>query len=111
MSDKWEKSESSFNETFKFEKEKDEIVGILKEVKRNIGPNNSNKYVLVAKGEEVEIWGSTQLDAHLDKTDRLGKEVKIVFKGIVTSEKSGREFKDYDIFFRDVAKEKDVVDF
>jgi len=78
-------------------KEGSEIQGKLKEVKHGVGPNESTIYTLETKDGDTGVWGSTVLDARLSQAEE-GDEVYIKYKGYTKSPKSGREYKDYEVF-------------
>ena len=80
------------------------IEGLLEEVKTNVGRNGSNVYVIKKKdGEEIGVWGSTALDPKMEEVD-LGNPVKIEYMGMVTSEKSGRTYKAFEVYTDDAGK-------
>lgn len=85
----------------------DMLEGIFVGVERNIGANNSNLYSLRNEnGETVSVWGSTILDSRL-KNLQLGEEVKIVYLGSEQSQKSGRNYHNYDVFHRQPENKKE----
>lgn len=114
----WEKVEAELTETwngndkggnFKL-KEGDELVGVYSGMEENVGPNNSNLYSFKRPdGEFISVWGSTLLDARF-KTLQLGDEVRVVYKGKVKSEKSGRSYHNYDIYHREPVKQETIVE-
>lgn len=68
--------------TWKPEKKDDEVVGILVDIEKGVGTNNSTLYTIQEEttGENVSVWGSTILDSRM-KGIPVGAEVKIIFKG------------------------------
>lgn len=97
MTGKWKKIE--MNPTWNFEEDK-EIVGTYVSMEENVGTNNSNIYSLKkADSSLIGIWGSTLLD-HRFKNIQIGDEVKIVYLGKETSEKTGREFNNFEVYTR-----------
>lgn len=97
----WKKVEPGVNsETWKPEKEGDEIVGVLKDAQDEVGPNKSRVYTISTDDGTFSVWGSTVLDNRM-KNVAIGEEVKIVYKGMAKSEKrKGAEYKDWDVFHR-----------
>ncbi|MBI4158442.1 MAG: hypothetical protein A3B91_03705 [Candidatus Yanofskybacteria bacterium RIFCSPHIGHO2_02_FULL_41_29] len=66
-------------------------------VKENQGKNGSNMYFVKKEdGKEVSFWGNTLLDNHL-KEMAVGTKLQIKFLGFVMSEKTGREYKNFEI--------------
>ena len=53
----------------------------------------------VAPGKSVGVWGSTVLDGKMNAV-KVGQQVKIVYLGKVSPE-GGREYKQYEVFFKD----------
>ena len=94
---KWEKVESGNVPLIDLTEVK-EFVGIYQSTDTDIGPNNSNIYNFKnLRGEEVCFWGTTLLDSRL-KTAEAGDVFKIVYLGKAKSEKSGREYHNFDVF-------------
>lgn len=82
--------------------EKDaEIEGLYIEKREDVGPNNSNMYIIESAEdhENYAVWGTTLLDRRFEKIN-LNEEVRIIFKGMETSEKSGREYKNFEVYAR-----------
>lgn len=78
-----------------------ELVGIYKSKKENVGPNKSNMYFVEdKKGNLKSFWGTTLLDDRFS-TIATGEEVKLVYLGKSTSEKSGRSYHNFDIYHRE----------
>lgn len=104
MADEWNEETTSSNTgkpAIVWEKAGQETIGILKSVKTNVGPNGSNIYVFIdPKGEIFEVWGSVVLDDKL--ADKIGKEVKLVYKGKIKAPKSNRNVHTFSVFYRDV---------
>lgn len=98
MAKKWKKIEA--NPTWEFDKEK-EITGVYLYREENVGPNNSNLYSLErSNGSIVGIWGNTMLDDRF-KSLKFGQEIKIVYLGKIKSEKSNREYNNFEIYTAD----------
>lgn len=91
----WEKIEQAPTHDFEAEKE---LIGVFTGVEENVGSNNSNLYSLEkGNGERISFWGSTLLDSRMKNT-QIGQEIKIVYKGKVKNEKSGRTYKNFEVF-------------
>ncbi len=73
------------------------IQGILKEVRHDIGQNNSSVYTLDTENGMFDFWGSTVLDTRL-KNVSIGQKVRIRYEGIKTNPNSGREYKDFKVW-------------
>jgi len=100
---KWEPMDMPATHNFEEEKE---LEGVFVGVEENVGSNNSNLYTLERKdGTRASFWGSTLLDSRL-KNAVVGQEIKIVYKGKVKNEKSGRTYKNFELF-KSSAEEKD----
>lgn len=95
MAKKWKKVEA--NPAWKFEEEK-ELIGVYVSMDENVGPNNSKLYTFERPdGSMIGVWGNTMLDDKF-RNIKVGEEVKIVYLGKATSEKTGREYNNFDIF-------------
>lgn len=95
MAKKWKKLEA--NSGWKFKEEK-ELVGVYVSMEENVGPNNSKLYTIEREdGSRIGVWGNTMLDDKF-KDIEIGTEIKIVYLGLVESEKTGREYNNFDIF-------------
>jgi len=63
-------------------KEGDFIEGIYAQRKSNVGPNNSNLYVLEIEGKLKSVWGSTVLDdLMVDPNIKIGDTLRITYDG------------------------------
>ena len=99
MSDNdWEKIEVGLSETWNPEENKS-IEGKYVELKSNVGANGSQMYVLETVDGNVSVWDTTVLNTKM-KTVNLGDTVKLVYLGVKESPKSGRSYKDFDIFVK-----------
>lgn len=87
-------------------KEGDELIGKYVNKKEEVGANSSNVYEIETDEETVSVWGSTVLDSRFAELT-MGDIVKIVYKGEVKSEKTGRNYRDYDVFRK---KESEVAE-
>lgn len=76
------------------------IMGKFVEVRRNVGKNGSNIYVLeTANGEKRGVWGSTVLDARFENI-QTGMEVMIEFLGKTPGKDARGSYKNYKVFMR-----------
>ncbi len=92
----WKKLEVN-NSAWNFEENK-EMVGTFTSIEQNVGPNASNLYHFKQEDEtEINIWGNTLLDNRLKHLE-AGQKVKIIYLGLATSPKTGREYKDFEIY-------------
>ena len=99
----WEKVETSPTWDFKEEKE---LVGVYMGVETDVGPNESNLYSFKKKGGKViAVWGNTLLDNRFKNLVK-GEEVKIIYNGLVKSEKTGREYHSFDVYHREAEFEQ-----
>jgi len=97
MANDWEKVELS--PIWDFEETK-ELLGVYVSKEEKVGPNNSNLYEFEKPGgERIGVWGSTVLDKRF-KNLQFGEEVRVVFKGEAKGEKTGRTYKDFDVYRR-----------
>lgn len=118
MSNEWTKIEPEMtpiwnskdeNDNFNL-KDGDEIEGVYKEKKENIGPNDSTIYTIKTEKGDIGVWGSTILDVRLNNIEE-GQMVKIVYKGLAESEKNkGRKYRDYDVYKKQVQYDDVPVD-
>lgn len=103
MEENWQKIEPTQSNIWDFNAQPD-MIGTYVRKEQEIGPNNSNLYTFrMADGEEISVWGSTLIDNRMVRVE-LGNEVKIVYLGKVKSEKSNREYHNYEIYFRPAEK-------
>src|SRR3990167_423589 len=65
----------------------------------NVGPNNSNMYDLETKNGVIGVWGNAVLNTRMMNI-QPGEEVKIVYGGLLKSEKSGRSYHSFNVFYR-----------
>lgn len=93
----WEKVEMS--PTWDYENEK-ELVGVYLAKEVEVGPNKSNLYSFKKADESIiGVWGNTILDNRF-KGISFGEEVKLVYLGKEKSEKTNREYHNFDVFHR-----------
>jgi len=100
----WIKATATSAPAWDFEKTK-ECEGLYTGKTEKVGPNNSNLYNFEKKdGTTFSVWGNTLLD-RIFQGISVGEEVKIEYLGKAKSEKTGREYKNFDVFHR-VIEEK-----
>lgn len=105
MADEWKKIEQTNSEEWDYQTTP-ELIGVLTAKDENIGPNNSNLYrIEKTDGTSMGAWGSHVLDGKM-KSIEIGEEVKIVYLGKKTSEKTGRSYHDFDVYHRPVPMTK-----
>lgn len=101
--DGWQKVEMV--PTWDFE-EKKELVGVFVSKEEKVGPNESNLYTFeLPDHSNIGVWGNTVLDIRL-KNLKFGEEVKIEYLGKETSEKTGREYRNFEVYHRMSSFEK-----
>ena len=99
----WQKVETTA--AWDFEKNS-EVEGTYVLREEEVGRNASNLYHLeLEDGKRVSIWGNTILDNRFELVD-LGEEVKIVYLGMEKSEKTGRSYRNFDLYHRKAAFKK-----
>ena len=93
---KWKKVE--LGDTWKFEEEgKQLLFGKYLGFEENVGANQSKLYkIMLENGETVSMWGSTVIDGRMAQIP-VNNTVSVKYLGKVTNERSGREYKDFDI--------------
>src|SRR3989344_7625718 len=85
--------------TWDFKKEK-ELEGKYLSRSENVGVHNSNLYKIErADGTTVGVWGNTMLDDKFNSIG-VGEDVKIVYLGLIKSEKTNREYNAFDVFHK-----------
>jgi hypothetical protein len=95
--------EAQIPDSWKPEKEGDEIIGLLVRIEQNVGPNNSMMYHIeeLKTHEEKGVWGTTQLDSRMSGV-KVGEEVKIVYLGLEASKKrAGAKYKKWKVYHRE----------
>lgn len=101
----WTKVEQANSEEWDY-KTIPELVGVLTAKDENVGPNNSKLYRFETKdGKAMGAWGSNVLDGKM-KAVEVGEEVRLVYLGKKTSEKTGRSYHDFDVFHRPMPMKK-----
>ena len=96
MSD-WKKVVPSNTPTWDRE---DPIEGEYVKFQSEVGPNESFLYTLKTKDGEIGVWGSTTLDTKFAEI-QTGSTVKIEPLGKDHSEKTGRDYLDFDVFYKE----------
>ncbi len=72
-----------------YEKEGDQIEGVLVKTEDNVGVNKSTIYTLETEpGTFIGIWGSTVLDQRMSLVNE-GEKVRITYKGL-SEKKAGK---------------------
>jgi len=72
-----------------WEKEKDEVQGTVKEIKKDFGENESMVYIIETENKEtVSVWGTGFLD-NLMAEIKVGDKIKIVYEGLGKPKKKG----------------------
>jgi len=82
---------------FTFEKPGDFIQGRFHGTVARVGENESNVHIIERDGERLGIWGSAVLDKRMSSVN-LNADVMVVFQSLETSERSGREYKDFKVY-------------
>jgi len=73
------------------------IQGSLVQMKSDIGPNNSNVYVIQTEQGDVDIWGTTVLDQELPKI-QIGTSIRIQYLGEKENPSTGRTYKSFKVW-------------
>jgi len=100
---------NSKNEDGEFSlKEGDTLEGKIEQIKRDLGENHSNLYILrKADGDLIGVWGSTVLDNRLLAAG-IGGVVRIVYQGTKPSSVKGRQpYRDYQVMLGEEEPEID----
>jgi hypothetical protein len=103
MSDGWIKAEPEDSTMHDWESA-NELEGVFEKFEEGIGANESRMYTIRKEnGEVVKTWGTTVLDSRMEMVP-LKATIKIVYKGYTKSPKTGREYKDFDVFYQGSSK-------
>lgn len=79
----------------------EEVHGILEDIRTDIGENASKIYeIYTAVAGLVSVWESTVLADKMKKV-MIGSEVKIKFTGEVKPKSGGKNYKTFQVLFRD----------
>lgn len=103
MADQWKKAGEQVP-VWDYEAEgvNSEFLGIYKQMKDNVGPNNSKIYTFQKQdGTFAAVWGSTVVDGRMMEVP-LGYVTKFIYLGKKMGEKGGREYHNFDIFYKPV---------
>ena len=76
------------------------VQGVYLTKEENVGENHSNVYTIETKNGLVSVWGSSVLDSKF-KVIQPGDEIKIKYLGKAKSEKTNREYHDFDVEYRE----------
>lgn len=102
----WEEVVEAQSEVFVFENAGDTLIGVLKDIKSDVGENNSKLYKIEkSDGSLVAIWGSSVLDSKMSEIE-IGQELRIVYGGKKKSANGNRQYKDFSLFSKPVAFEE-----
>ena len=96
FSDDFSDSDKIQSNFFKFEKENDSIIGVLKAIEKG---QFGDQYVLTTESDEVTVGGYTALASKINSS-MVGKKLKIVYLGEKKAEKGGRFYKNFDVFVK-----------
>lgn len=97
MADNWDKVEERKQGSDETWDGSDVLIGTLKSVQENVGPNGSMMYnVEKDDGTLVGVWGSSVIDSKLDGVEK-GSRVRIEFLGKQDNPRTGRSYKDYSV--------------
>lgn len=99
MTDKKDWTEVSIGSENMWDRESP-IEGSLVGIKSDVGSNNSMLYILKTDKGNVSLWGSTVLDTKFEGIAK-GTMIRIEPLGLVKSEKTGRSYHDYKVFYRE----------
>ena len=76
-----------------------EIEGVLEKIAADVGENDSTMYTLIMEsGERQNVWGSTTMDQRILESD-IGNFCRIQFEGMAKNPKTGRKFKDIQVYW------------
>lgn len=78
--------------------EQPEIVGVVQ--RRELGVYGDQIIIQDSSNEEVVLPTLTALNTKLLKAN-VGDKIKVVFKGEIKSQKTGRMYKDFDVFIKE----------
>ncbi len=77
------------------------IMGKYVDVRRNVGKNNANIYVLeMENGEKQGVWGSTVLDGKFENIE-LNSVIRIDYLGKTKGKDARGEYKNYRVLVKD----------
>lgn len=101
--DGWEKDSGESYDAWEWDTDDHKILtGLLVEKRENVGPNNSKMYIIEragTNGQRVAVWGNTLIDKRMSNKN-IGQELGIVYKGKTKNPETGRQYHDYDFYFK-----------
>lgn len=97
MSNQWKEASVSSDEVWDRKKP---LEGVLKQIKSNVGPNESMMYMIETKDALVGVWGSTVIDTKMQEVP-VGSEIRIEPLGETKSPKTQRTYMDFKVLYRD----------
>lgn len=105
----WKKIEGVL-EMWDFEKNPN-FEGIFVSKRENVGANNATIYEFeIDDGSMVGMWGNTILDTRL-KNVKESEGVKIEYLGKTKSEKTKREYRNYEVYHGEVEEDIEIDPF
>jgi len=99
--DLWEEVDPRADEVHDFQKD-DTLIGVYVARQENVGPNESTLYQIKKdSGEKVGVWGNSVLNDRFNMI-QIGEKVKVIYTGKETSEKTGRQYHNYQVYHKPV---------
>ena len=87
-----------------------EIEGVLLKITEDVGENHSTMYTLILEnGQRQNVWGSTTMDQRIGPSD-VGNFCRIQFVGMAKNPKTGRTFKDIQVYWETEPVDERVLD-
>ena len=83
--------------TWKPQKDNDEITGIFVKAEQNVGANNSMLYNMEVEGKSISVWGSVVLDPKMNAV-KPNDLIKIVYLGKGEAQSGKNAPKLYDVY-------------
>ncbi len=100
--DEWVKVGGIVSDSWDYKTDKT-VTGVYVEKRTNVGPNNSNCYILEKEdGKRISVWGSAILDSRFQGVT-IGEELKIEYLGKAKSEKTGREYHSFELWHHPIS--------
>lgn len=87
-----------------------EMIGIYIGKEEGIGTNNSTLYNFEKPEGVVSVWSTALLDSRF-KNLKEGEEVKVIYLGKEKSPKTGRTYKNFEVYHRQPAQDVDEIPF
>lgn len=105
MKDVQWKEETGFGDVWNYKDKGEgaEIAGLYLGSESGIGQNDSIMHFLEVDGEKVGIWGNTILDKRFKNYKPGQVLVRVVYKGVTKSDKTGRSYHDFKVFKAPIA--------